>query len=297
MNDKVLKATHSGKLFIGNTEIPCHVLENGERILSTRGIMKSLGRTWRGRKYSGTQLPVFLEAKNLKTYISDDLATVLAPIIFKPKTGYSSEGYKAEILPIVCDIYLKARDDGTLTPQQETIAKSCDILVRALSKVGIIALVDEATGYQEVREKDELQKILAAYISAELLPWTRRFPIEFYKEMFRLKNWPYPFYLGKGVPKGPRYAGKLTKQLIYEKLPPGVLQELERKNPPNEKWQRKHRHHQWLTENIGNPHLEKQVAVVTTLMKVSPNWKVFERNFRRAFPQGPEQMKWIEEEE
>src|SRR5262245_34382099 len=56
------KASHAGILRIDSAELPCYVLEGGERVLSTRGIMKSLGRTWRGRKYSGTELPVFLEA-------------------------------------------------------------------------------------------------------------------------------------------------------------------------------------------------------------------------------------------
>src|SRR5215204_307774 len=68
-NSDLPKATHSGELEIADVSLPCYVLENGERILSTRGIMKSLGRTWRGRKYAGTELPVFLEANNLKPFL------------------------------------------------------------------------------------------------------------------------------------------------------------------------------------------------------------------------------------
>ncbi len=116
--------------------------------------------------------------------------------------------------------------------------------------------------------------------------------------MFRLRRWPFPPTSEKGAPRGPRYAGKLTKLLVYEPLPMGVLQELERKNPPDEKWQRKHKHHQWLTEDIGNPHLEKQVAVVTILMKISSDWKLFKRNFARAFPEKSQQLELpLEEKE
>lgn len=295
------KATHQGTLIIGDKKLKCAVLNDGTRIISRNAIFRAFGRTKRGRKKDEIRvlnMPTFMDANNLQPFISEGLRGVLKPLEYTSLQGKDAEGYKAEILPLVCDMYLSARETpGALTKSQLPLAAVSEVIVRSLSKVGITALVDEATGYQEVRERDELQKILAAYISEELLPWTRRFPIEFYKEMFRLKNWPYPVYLGKGVPKGPRYAGKLTKQLVYEKLPPGVLQELERKNPPDEKWQRKHRHHQWLTENIGNPHLEKQLAVVTTLMKISPNWKAFERNFRRAFPQSPEQTEWIEDDD
>lgn len=42
--------------------------------------------------------------------------------------------------------------------------KSANIIIRSVAKVGIVALVDEVTGYQYEREKDELQKILKAYI-------------------------------------------------------------------------------------------------------------------------------------
>jgi hypothetical protein len=47
------------------------------------------------------------------------------------------------------------------------------------ARVGIIALVDEATGYQEVRDHEALQEILKRYISEELLVWVRTFPMEF----------------------------------------------------------------------------------------------------------------------
>jgi len=56
-----------------------------------------------------------------------------------------------------------------LPKRQEIIAEQCEILIRALAKVSIIALVDEATGYQRVRGEFELQKMLKAYISEETL--------------------------------------------------------------------------------------------------------------------------------
>jgi hypothetical protein len=146
--------------------------------------------------------------------------------------------------------------------------------------VGVIALVDEATGYQAVRDRDELHKILAAYINDELLPWSKRFPDEFYRELFRLRGWPY----SPPSPKRPKYVGKLTNELVYEKLPPGVLEELRGKNPVVKDGWRRYRHHQFLTMDIGNPHLEKHVTAVTTLMRVSATWSRFKKLFDRAFP-------------
>lgn len=79
----------------------------------------------------------------------------------------------------------------------------------AFAKVGLIAVIDEVTGYQDERDRNELQLILEKYVSQELLPWAKRFPDEFYKQMFRLKGWEY---LGKAKPS---YAGKLTNEYIY----------------------------------------------------------------------------------
>jgi hypothetical protein len=294
------QALVAGELKIGSLIIPCAVLKDGTRVISERGMGKALGRKYGGKDWKAKEgiegsgrLPYFLTAKNLKAFINDDLELLgNEPIIYKaPKSGSIAHGIKAELIPNICDLWLKARDAGLLTKNQEKVANSADILMRGLAHVGIIALVDEATGYQYLREKNDLQRILSAYISEELLPWTARFPMEFYKEMFRLRGWQWnPIDYKKRGPRGPRYAGKLTNQLIYEKLPIGVLDELKKLNPVNEKWQRKNRLHQYLSEDIGNRHLEKQVAVVTAIMRISPNWRSFKRSFERAFPLEQQQI-------
>ncbi len=290
----MIKATHAGDLRIGeHTVIPCAVLEDGIRVLTRTGVLRAIGRRGEaqgGRKYEGQydeqlRIPVFLTAKNLIPFIDNDLLNNLTPIMFKPAgAGRGAIGYKAELLPQICNVFLEAEDAGVLLVQQRHIAQQCRTLIRGLAVVGITALVDEATGYQEQRDREELQKILAAYIAPELMPYTERFPEEFWQNMFRLRGWQYRrLSSGKGSPKGPRYAGKLTDELIYKKLPPGVREELRKKNPANEKSQRKHKLYRFLTEDVGDPHLTKQVAIVTTLMKVSSSWRTFKGLFERAF--------------
>jgi len=53
----------------------------------------------------------------------------------------------------LCETVLQARKDGKLQSQQMHIAEQCEILVRGFARVGIIALVDEATGYQDYRSR------------------------------------------------------------------------------------------------------------------------------------------------
>ena len=224
-------ALDEGDLKIGGATIPCAVLNTKQRVLTQSGVMTALGRARqaKGRSYydGDVNLPAFITAKNLKPFIPSDLYVTSSQIVFRRKSGGKAFGYPAELLPKVCGVFIDAADDGKLTAAQKHIAVRAHILLRGLAEVGIVALVDEATGYQEKRARDELQKILAAYIAPSLLPWAERFPVDFFREMFRVYGWPWPYKDGKYPgPLGPRYAGKLIKKIIFENLPLGVLAEL-----------------------------------------------------------------------
>jgi len=286
MSEKLPKATHAGPLRIAGTEIPAYVLETGERILSTRGIMKSLGRTWRGRKYTGTQLPVFVEAKNLTPFITSEIRAVLTPVRFKTDKGVLAEGLPAEALPAVCDVYLQARDATILTEGQKPIARVCDILVRGFARVGIIALVDEATGYQELRDRIALEKILERWISKELLPWTKTFPDEFYRRMFELNNWPYD----PASVKRPQLIGKWTNEYVYERLDVEVLERLKKYTPRDTKGRLKDKLFQRLTLDLGYPKLREHLAGVIAIMRIAPNWSRFKSMMARAYPKKGETL-------
>jgi hypothetical protein len=281
-----------GSLKLGDISIPCAVLTDGSRILSENGIANALlggrsGASKRKKKAAseaGAHLPLFVAPRQLDPFISKDLRDgPLTPIRYRDGRAVSV-GYDARILRAVCEVWLAARAAGALQEQQLDKAQRAELLMRALADVGIVALVDEATGYQQFRARDELQKILAAYISPELLPWAKRFPDSFYEELHRVWGWKYK----TGSKKRTAYIGKLTNNLIYEQLPDGVLKELKRKNPVNPKTKRrKTHHHRILTEEIGHPHLEKQIVSVTTLLRISDDRQEFYRHFCKAFPPGP----------
>lgn len=277
------EATHSGELVIGDLRIECAVLDDGTRVINQGTVLTALGRapTMGRREITEGRAP-FLSAANLRPFVNAELAAMEHPIVYRqPGQGNRrGVGYRAEILPLVCGVYLDARDEGVLLHNQRAAARAAEILVRGLARVGIIALVDEATGYQEVRARQELQRILEAYVAAEFRPWVKRFPDEFFREIYRLQEWEYR----PGTSKRTPLVGKLIKHYIYEQLPPGVLQELERINPTNDLGRRKRRHHQYLTADTGNPHLDKQIATVTTLMRIARNLNEFEDLFERAFP-------------
>ncbi|HEY3316586.1 MAG TPA: P63C domain-containing protein [Bacillota bacterium] len=285
---QIPRATHVGEIKIGDLVLPCAVLGDGTRVFSETGMAKALGRTRGGSpskrsvsKEAGVYLPVFMSAKNLQPFIDEGLKLgVSNPIRYRAREGFMAYGIKAAVIPEICTVFLKAREAGALLSNQEHIAERAEVIVRGLAHVGIIALVDEATGYQADRDRDALHRLLEAYVSKEFLPWTKEFPDEFYEEMFRLMGWQY----SPPQVKRPKLVGALTSQLVYEKLPPGVLDELRQLNPVTEKGYRKKRHHQYLTADIGHPHLQSHVAVITALMRASSSWAGFRRLFGRAFP-------------
>jgi len=272
------QATHEGVMKIGDEEIVCYVLENEDRVISTRGMMKAMGRRWRGRKYAGTELPVFLEAKNLKPFISKELSAVLSEMEFKTPRGVMAEGFNARLLPLVCETYLKARDAGALKQAQMDVAIRADILMRALAHVGIIALVDEATGFQKDRARNALAKVLEAFVAKELRPYVRSFPLDYFVELCRLRAISYAENM-----RLPRYFGRLTNNLVYDRLAPGVRVELQRKNPAIN-GRRKHKNFQWLTDNFGHPKLQLHLGSVVTLMKINKTYEEFKAIMDKLHP-------------
>jgi hypothetical protein len=182
---------------------------------------------------------------------------------------------------------LDAKDAGKLKQSQLLIAERCRILNKALGKVGIVSLVDEATGYQDERERDELHKLLAVYLAEERLSWAKRFPDEFYKQLFRLRQWPWPNN-GNRSP----LVGKLTNKLVYDRLPEGVLHELKKRNPTApETGRRKWKHHQFLSEDIGQPDLRDHLLQLVAVMRTSRDWEDFTDRFDLAFPRTGLQLK------
>jgi hypothetical protein len=289
----VMRASHTGTLRIADREIECAVLEDGRRVLNQEAFLEAIGRS---RNPKGGQnatspdgLPPFLSAEALKPFITQELRQTTVPIPFRAlptgegrgsSVGKRSQGYEAILLPLVCEVYLKARERGLLTRQQSHVAQACEVLVRGLAQVGIVALVDEATGYQEVRDRRALQGIIDRFLRSEFAAWAKRFPDDFYREMFRLHGWEWDT---ANPACGPRCIANYTRDLVYARLGPGILEELESRNPIAD-GRRDAYHHQFLTEDVGHPALAQHLHAVLGFMRACTTWDAFLALLDRAFP-------------
>lgn len=283
---KLPKVTHRGVIKIPdlNMEIPCFVLDDGRRVISGRGMTAAIGMKGRGQGIARIASHRMLEINdnnNLPVAIQN-------PLKFEggsPKVNTPSDGFEAPVLQELCEAILKARDGGLLKTEQEIrYGQYADILTRSFARVGIIALVDEATGYQEIRPRDALNAYLELLVRKELAAWAKTFPDEFYKNIYELKGWPWP-----GMSKN-RFSvvAHYTRDLVYERIAPGLLEDLEVKSPKDKKGNRKNKLFQWLTEDIGHPmlaqHLHSLIMFQRLALSNGYGWNRFLRMVDKVLP-------------
>lgn len=280
------KATHEGTLKIGEFEMTAYNLPTGERLLSRTEFIRALGRT--GKAKGGRQfddefgLPVFLTAGNLKDFIPNDLVENSAPINFLNLRGQEVIGYKAELLPSVCYVFVDASEADKINKMQAHIVERAKALIRGFATVGIIALVDEATGYQRDRGRKALQEFLDKFLQAEARKWTQTFPNEFFESIFKMKNWTWD-RAAQG--KKPSVVGHYINNYVYDRLGPGITKVLRDRNPRLPEGGRAKKHHQFTTEDFGAPELQQRLRTLTDFAKAAGyNWDQWTRMVERAFP-------------
>lgn len=243
------KATHWGELEIGDTVLPCYVLENGERVFSLKGVVVGLIET------EGGQLAEYIKVKSLKSFLSKELTPAengTIPSLIRFDTGGHAFSKHALGLPVeqfidLCRAYSEAAEAEEygkikLTERQKQIATNANRFLRACSKIGVVALVDEATGYQYDRAEDALQFKLKLYLEEEMRQWEKTFPDELWQEFGHLTNWKGSLH------QRPKYWGKLVMELIYNYLDKDVADWLKNNVPRPQKGQN---YHQWLSSQYG----------------------------------------------
>lgn len=283
-----MKSFYKGELKQFGEGFECYVLEDGRRVFSTMGAGHALGLKSKG----GNIFHRTINSKGLRSELGINLMKKLNnPIVFryltpdhkKKKIGQKIHGFEASTIVDVLKAIIRADEKGLLPSSQAIIVQQARSVIFALAGVGIESLIDEATGYQDVRAKDALAKILEKYLEKEYHVWTKTFPIEFYQEIARLKGWNFLDFQNNKI-RTPGVVGHYTNDFIYNRLAPGVLEELKKRNPILPKGRRISKHHQWFNPEYGHPKLKEHLAAVIALMRASADWRSFERNINRAFP-------------
>jgi hypothetical protein len=247
-------AKFRGEIDLGGNLVDVYVLDTGQRVLSLRATVKVLTGT------DGGILEDYIGVQALKPHLDSDLVLEGTNEFHIPGTQFKGKGVTAENFERIMSAYVHALHQGALTTdRQREIAIRCAVLSTAFLRTGIIAQIDEATGYQYSRAEDALQVKLRAFISEELREWEKTFPDELWEQFGRLTNWK------GGLQQRPKWWGKLVMELIYDALDPDVAEYLKKNKP---KPSHGMNYHQWFTQDFGLkaliPHIFEIIGMAKT---------------------------------
>jgi len=267
-------AKHSGQIDLMGENLDCYVLSTGERVISIRAMIKAIADVETGK------LGNYIGSNTLKPFINKDKIAgelIEFTIVGNPT---KSLGLTTEHFELICRGYVQALYQGaSLTDRQKEIAIKCAVLTAGLTRTGLDALIDEATGYQYERAEDALQVKLRAFIAEELRAWEKTFPDELWEEFGRLTNWEEP------LRSRPKWWGKLVIELIYDTLDPDVAEYLKNNKPEKDvRW------HQQLTENVGVRQLVSRCYEVIGMAKTCKDIRELKQKVAEHYGKKPVQF-------
>jgi hypothetical protein len=284
---EIPQASHEGKFGIGKTTISAAVLPNHKRLLTQATFLRALGRSRSPKAGTGVLttvdgIPFFLQADVLKPFISEELLASTTPVFFLDKKGRRMVGYDATLLPAVAEVYLKFRDQCAekkvpIPERYAHIIAACDLVMRGLARVGIIALVDEATGFQYDRPRRDLEEYLKKFLSESLVRWARTFPNDYFKHLCRLKGVEL-----RPDMRLPQYFGHLTNDLVYRRIAPGLLKSLKERRA--ERGRPSNKLYWWTSEELGHPALLLHLGTCVGLMKINTDYDEFYAQLNKVAP-------------
>ena len=298
LEDNILYAKYySDKtpLKLGTIELSCYVLNDNQRVFSGRGMQKALNAP---KDSSGSWLSTFVNSQAISSYLLPDVLDKFNnPIKFIRKGAGGSQldtyGYEATLLIDLCSAIIEAYETRTYDVNI-TYYKQANVIIRAVAKVGIIALIDEITGYdkEKNRAKDELQKFLSTFINQEAEKWIKIFDDTFFEDIYKMRHWTW-----EQTSRRPQIVGRIINDIVYTRIAPCVYEELKRLNPKIN-GNRKYKFHQFLTSEVGKPKLKEHLASLHTLaVAYRYNWVNFMEAVNRAFPLQYQQLSLFDDME
>lgn len=278
---RIPEAICEGGLQIGDVGIDCYVLDNLTRVIHKRGMAKALGMKSTG----GNAFLKTMNRKGLGSAIPAEIwADIDNPLIFKPLNGDPGHGYKATLLIDICAAIIDADRAGKLHPNQHFLAIQAEIIIRASAKLGIVALVDDATGFISDRRREKYRELYQTFVTDEI----RRYDPEFDKQLFDVIYKLYGLSRGPHANRHPQFFGHFIRRYIYKPLASSrgaILELLDDKNPVvYVNGGRRYKMHQFLSDVVGLPALRAHFWQIVGIGNSVKTKAQFDRAFLNAFP-------------
>lgn len=282
------QATHQGPLRIGAVEVDAYRLDDGRRMLSKAAMASALGLKSKG----GNAFLRSMTRPVVREFMSEDLWGLIdkpehfrrMPTDSGPQ-GQVIDGYEGAVLIDACSALIDAGRSGKLVERQLFLAMNAEIIVRSAAKLGIVGLIDEATGFVD-KGKDEYRLLFQQFIRDEWAQWEQEFPDKFADMLYKLYGYKR---FDASSSKHPRFFSKFTRKYIYHPLANShgkILELLDEKNPVvYANGGRRYKLFQFLNEEVGMKAIRAHLWQVVGIGNSSSGIKQFERSFYRAFPE------------
>jgi hypothetical protein len=285
--NRIPEALCQGDLEIGAVTIECYVLDNLKRVIHKRGMAKALGMKSEGGN-------VFMKAmgrKGLGSVMGEELRTKLDnPIVFKALTSDLGHGYDCTVLIDICDTIIEAAKAKKLAPGQESLALQAEIIIRASAKLGIVALVDDATGFIADKRREQYRELFKEFIREEVRAYQVEFPDQLFDVIYKIYGLPRR----SEARNHPRFFSKFIRRYIYEPLANSngaILEMLDERNPVvYVNGGRRYKMFQFLSDVVGISALRAHLWQVIGIGNSVKNKAQFERSFYTAFPVPKQQL-------
>lgn len=255
-----------GTLDMGEVQLECHVLNDGRRVLTAREAVRAL----RGTRSNPPSVHRYFDA--LPAY-RDGMFDSKMMQFRLPGLPQTALGLEATVLVEMCDMYISAKENGELKANQANLVAMSWVIMRACAKTGIEALIDEATGYQQFREKRALQVKLQAFIADDMQKWVKTFPDEFWHELARLEGIRYQ------ARHRPLRWGNYVLRFVYNAIDPDVTKVLKERNPNPSHGNNLHQ----LLKDFGRDKLHQQLGGVIAIMRECKDMAEFRVRFAKVF--------------
>lgn len=259
------RAIAKGALSIFDPPVPCHVLADGRRVLGARGVQRALAGVTENGHFG----------RFLARISSENSPVEVGPISFVAQggvhLGITAEDFQ-RLLSAVVDLAFK----GPVHAARQHIVANARRMEKALVGVGLVALIDEATGYQKERPDNALAQLFKQYLLDECGKWSLEFREPFYTHLARVYRHAYT----PGQSTRPAFFRGFTWRYVYGVLPPEVRAELQVRNPnPHEGTVRHHQHLTPAAKAIVRGHILR----LTTVLRQSRDAFDFKRRFDLEF--------------
>lgn len=290
-----MKVVAHGVLELGPRLVECFVFEDGRRALGTANVESLVGANG-GRHFQERFAKLLEETPAAKPVVSGmrnavkslnskgkEPAAKLKTIEFThPVNGQRAFAYDTDGVLFILQTYATAFRSGKLRKNQEHLGAAATDVLLACAGTGLVALVDEATGYQTTRAPDYLQQRMALYLLDNPSKWRRFFAEDLSATICRLYGKPIV------AANGARWLAGVWSQLYKMVLGEDVYAELKRRNPEP---QHGSNHTQHLTDPAKGV-LTKDLEIVHAIAKTSQSRDEFWNRLAVQYRGAPLQLRW-----